>query len=190
MRVSSCRFRGVRGHSRHLSLVIRQLDHLNVTVHLNERIDLKSVAERKTNDKGERVVLTESGKELAADLIVRCLSAYLLYQPNQSSISSCAPAKSPTPKSSPHLTLLSSPPTAARALPGPCSLAHPPPCGRTPPPLLNRSWTLYSSTPPRLSPPRPPTRGSSPPAIARTPSTRSAQVTMRTTRGSWRREMC
>ncbi|KAL1699764.1 hypothetical protein EV121DRAFT_264853 [Schizophyllum commune] len=52
--------------------IIRQLDHLNVNVHLNERIDLKSAAERKTNDKGERVVLTESGKELAADLILMC----------------------------------------------------------------------------------------------------------------------
>ncbi|KAL1689997.1 hypothetical protein GGG16DRAFT_92879, partial [Schizophyllum commune] len=49
--------------------IIRQLDHLNVNVHLNERIDLKSAAERKTNEKGERVVLTESGKELAADLV-------------------------------------------------------------------------------------------------------------------------
>ncbi|KAL1743877.1 hypothetical protein HDZ31DRAFT_39943 [Schizophyllum fasciatum] len=52
--------------------IYRSLGRLNVNIIMNERIDMKSVADRKTNDAGERVIRTESGRELAADLLLVC----------------------------------------------------------------------------------------------------------------------
>ncbi|KAG5635987.1 hypothetical protein H0H81_009455 [Sphagnurus paluster] len=54
----------------------------NIDVILGERLDLSSVNEEsgKTNEHGQRVVRTISGREIAADLIVRSVSAGATFQ--------------------------------------------------------------------------------------------------------------
>ena len=49
------------------------MNRLNVNVVLGERLDVQSVAERKSTESGERVVRTTSGREVTADLVVRSL---------------------------------------------------------------------------------------------------------------------
>ena len=49
------------------------MNRLNVNVVLGERLDVHSVAERKSTESGERVVRTTSGREVTADLVVRSL---------------------------------------------------------------------------------------------------------------------
>lgn len=53
--------------------MISALSSLNVKTILGDRLDLASLAAPKTNETGERVVRTSSGKEIAAELVVRPL---------------------------------------------------------------------------------------------------------------------
>ncbi|KAI4528593.1 FAD/NAD(P)-binding domain-containing protein [Schizophyllum commune Loenen D] len=52
--------------------ILRQMNRLNVNVVLGERLDVQSVAEKKSSLSGERVVRTTAGRELAADLVLMC----------------------------------------------------------------------------------------------------------------------
>lgn len=52
--------------------IMRQMAHHNINVILSERLDMQSVAEKKTNKAGQRVVRTVLGRELAADLLLLC----------------------------------------------------------------------------------------------------------------------
>lgn len=52
--------------------IMRQMNHHGVEAILNERLDVQTVADNKTNEAGQRVVRTLSGRELAADLLLIC----------------------------------------------------------------------------------------------------------------------
>ncbi|KAL1704895.1 hypothetical protein EV121DRAFT_204690 [Schizophyllum commune] len=52
--------------------ILRQMNRLNINVVLGERLDVQSVAEKKSSESGERVVRITSGRELAADLVLMC----------------------------------------------------------------------------------------------------------------------
>ncbi len=51
-----------------MRIVVQSLIALNVDMILGERLDMSSVD--KVNDAGQRVVRTQSGKEIAADVLV------------------------------------------------------------------------------------------------------------------------
>ena len=50
--------------------VLRQMERLKVEVILGERIDMRSIEDKKSNQAGERMARTTSGRDLTADFIV------------------------------------------------------------------------------------------------------------------------
>ncbi|KAL1728808.1 hypothetical protein EV714DRAFT_274270 [Schizophyllum commune] len=52
--------------------ILRQMERLKLEVILGERIDMQTINDKKSNDAGERIARTMSGRDLTADLILIC----------------------------------------------------------------------------------------------------------------------
>jgi len=57
-----------------VSAVLKAMESQDIDLVLGERLDLSSVREGRKNEKGQRVLRTESGREIEADLLVRRVS--------------------------------------------------------------------------------------------------------------------